>query len=164
MTEFRPAKTSERDLILDLYTEVKEDGMRSGYCDWNDYYPNEEILDQDFQENGIFVLTENDKIIAAVSLMKTDDLDQEPLGWKNLKSCVPARLCVSVKHQNKGIAKQVMLELISHSKKEGFQAIRLLASVCNLPANKLYQGLGFTDKGKVSLYNKEFTAYEYEIK
>ena len=56
MTEFRPAKTSERDLILDLYTEVKEDGMRSGYCDWNDYYPNEEILDQDFQENGIFVL------------------------------------------------------------------------------------------------------------
>jgi GNAT superfamily N-acetyltransferase len=96
-------------------------------------------------------------------LLEKDDLDDEPLDWKDLKSCVPARLCVSVEYQNKGIARLVMQHLISFVRGKGFESIRLLASVRNLPANKLYRGLGFADKGKVSLYNKEFIAYEYVI-
>ena len=164
MTEFRPAKISEKDAILDLYTEARKAGRISGDCDWNDDYPNEEILDQDYRENGIFVHAENGNIMAAVSLLETDDLDQEPLNWKDLKSCVPARLCVSVDFQNQGIARLVMQELISHAKKNGYQSMRLLASVVNKPANRLYRRIGFTYKGPVRLYGKEFNAYEYVIK
>jgi len=160
---FRNAILDEKRVILDLYDEVKKAGQISGYSDWNEYYPTAEILEADYREKGIFVLEENDKIIAAVSLLASDDLDNEPLGWANLKSCVPARLCVSCEYQHKGIARLVMQNAIAHAKSRGFQSIRLLASVINIPANRLYAGMGFIKKGNVSLYGIDFVAYEYLI-
>ena len=160
---FRNARPVDKKSILNLYDEVRNAGLISGYSDWNEYYPTEEILDADYRGKGIFVLEENDTIIAAVSLLVTDDLDNEPLDWTNVKSCVPARLCVSVEYQHKGIARLIMQNVITYAQGKGFQSVRLLASVVNIPANRLYISMGFVKKGNVSLYDKYFFAYEYII-
>ena len=52
-------------------------------------------------------------------------------------------------------------DIIKISKENGYKSIRLLASVNNIAANKLYQRIGFKNKGKVRLYNNEYIAYEY---
>ena len=161
---FRNATYADKVSIMNLYDETRRVGKISGSCDWNDDYPNEQILDIDYQEQGIFVLEDNNLIIAAVSLLKTDDLDNEPVGWINKKSCVLARLCVSSEYQHKGIGKKVMQEVIHYARERGYESLRLLASIHNLPANKLYQRLKFINKGKVHLYNHEYAAYEYIIK
>lgn len=160
---FRNALPADKKHILKLYDEVRDAGLISGYCDWNEYYPTEEILDCDLREKRIFALEENDTVVAAVSLLSSDDLDNEPLDWSDLKSCVPARLCVAVEYQHKGIARLVMQNLIAYAKSTGSQSIRLLASVVNMPANRLYTSMGFMKKGNVSLYGKDFYAYEYVI-
>jgi ribosomal protein S18 acetylase RimI-like enzyme len=160
---FRNALDGDKKSILRLYDEVKAAGKISGYTDWNEYYPTEEILDADYRDKAIFVLEDNGSVIASVSILAADDLDNEPLGWQQVKSCVPARLCVSVACQHKGIARTVMQNVISRAKENGFQSIRLLASVINIPANRLYAGLGFTKKGSVRLYGIDFFAYELLI-
>ena len=161
---FRNALHEDKKAILNLYDEVRNAGRISGYSDWNEYYPTEEILDNDYQDQEIFVLEENGLIIAAVSLLGSDDLDNEPLNWANLKSCVPARLCVSTEYQHKGIARLVMKNVIAYAKSNGFQSLRLLASVINIPANRLYASMGFIQKGCVRLYDIDFFAYEYVIR
>ena len=160
---FRRAFDSEAALVLQIYEKARTAGSNSGTCDWSSDYPNSQILKTDISLQRVFVLAEDDAIVACVTLLETDDLDSQPLGWRNVKSCVPVRLCVSPEWQNQGIAKIVMNHLIHHSRNLGYQSLRLLAHVGNPAANKLYRSLGFENKGMVFLYEKEFYAYEYLI-
>ena len=102
----------------------------------------------------------SDTIIASVSLLETDDLDHEPIGWKDLKSCVLVRLCVLTKYQCQRVGEQAVNCLIEHVKLRGYQSMRLLAEVNNAAANRLYRRMGFTCLGVVPLYEKSFNAYE----
>lgn len=162
-TIFRPALPSEKKTILNLYEEARKSGKDRGSCFWPDDYPNEGILDADFKGNNIYVLARGEEIVAAASILETDDLDHEPVGWQPLKSCVPLRVCVSSRHQRQGLGASVMREVMNHARKTGFESIRLLADARNLAANGLYRRLGFAEKGKVFLYGIEFNAYEYVI-
>lgn len=162
-TIFRPALPSEKNALLNLYEEARNSGRDRGSCYWPDDYPNEGILDEDFRGGNIYVLARGEEIVAAASILETDDLDHEPVGWQPLKSCVPLRVCVSSRHQRQGLGAIVMREFMNHARETGFESIRLLADVRNLAANGLYRRLGFVEKGKVFLYGIEFNAYEYVI-
>ena len=160
---FRPAHPNEKETILSLYEEAIKTGRARNSCFWPDDYPNEGILDDDFKGNNIYVLARGEEIVAAASIVETDDLDHEPVGWQPLKSCVPLRVCVSPNSQGRGLGRSIMRELMDHVREKGFESIRLLADARNLAANSLYRSLGFSDKGKVFLYGIEFNAYEYVI-
>jgi ribosomal protein S18 acetylase RimI-like enzyme len=157
---FQKAHPGQSDAIYALYREATVTGNVNGTSDWSDEYPTKDILDDDLRLQRLFILQENDELIAAVSLLETDDLDGEPVGWKNLKSCVPVRLCVSPDHQGKRIGERVMDCLIEYVKPLGLQSMRLLAAVNNHAANHLYRRMGFAFLGEVHLYEKNFNAYE----
>ncbi len=92
--------------------------------------------------------------------MDKDDIDNEPIAWTKLKSCVPVRLCVLPEFQRKGVGKQVMEFLIEYTKNEGYRAFQIIASITNKAANQLYQRLGYRKMGEVELNEKIFNAYD----
>jgi ribosomal protein S18 acetylase RimI-like enzyme len=47
------------------------------------------------------------------------------------------------KHRKKGYGKKLMEKAIKHCKSKGFSSINLNTEFDNVPANKLYQNLGF---------------------
>jgi ribosomal protein S18 acetylase RimI-like enzyme len=160
MYTFGKAQHHQSDAIFALYREATVKGNKNGTSDWSEKYPTREFLDEDIELQRMFVLQDGDTIIASVSLLETDDLDHEPIGWKDLKSCVPVRLCVSPKYQGRGIGEQVMNCLIEHVKLQGYQSVRLLAAVANAAANRLYRRMGFKCLGVVQLYETSFNSYE----
>ena len=147
--------------ILALYDDARTAGRKTGSCDWTDDYPNSKILTEDIENRCIFIVEEGGKIIGAFTILKTDDLDSEPLHWTPVNSCVPVRICIAPDRQGKGLGTQLMHELASTAKESGYQSLRLLASVKNTPANRLYQRAGFKSKGNVHLYGSNYIAYEY---
>jgi ribosomal protein S18 acetylase RimI-like enzyme len=138
MYSFKKAQHDQSDAIFSLYREAAIEGGKNGTSDWSEKYPTKEYLDEDLELQRVFVLEEGNTIIASVSLLETDDLDNEPVGWKDLKSCVPVRLCVSPKYQGQRIGEQMMNGLIEYVKLQGCQSMRLLAAVNNMAANRLY--------------------------
>ena len=166
---FRIAKEADEQAILDFYESVRKSGRESGTCDWADDYPSKEILADDIKNrrlwlSEIFSESSEKKIAGTFSILETDDLDDEPLPWTAIKSCVPARIAVAPEMQGKGFGKLLLREIIAIAKKSGFQSLRLLASKKNDRANRLYQSALFVLKGEARLYGGEYIAYEYLIK
>jgi ribosomal protein S18 acetylase RimI-like enzyme len=157
---FRKARRDQADAIFSLYREAMLEGKKNGTSDWSEEYPTREWLDEDLELQRVFNLEAGTAIVASVVLLETDDLDNEPLGWQALKSCVPVRLCVSPKSQGRRIGEQMMNYLIEYAKQQGYQSMRLIAVVNNAAANRLYRRMGFAFLGIVQLYGKRFNAYE----
>jgi ribosomal protein S18 acetylase RimI-like enzyme len=159
----KTATISDITFIKEIYDESRSIGRTSGSCDWSDDYPNDAIIANDIKNGYISIVLRNAEPIAVFSLVDHDDLDNEPINWKASKSGIPVRICIKSQYQGKGLGKIVMKELIKIAKEKGYQSLRLLASVNNLPANKLYRDSHFAYKGLVHLYQKEFNAFELLI-
>lgn len=158
--EFRKALLTELPAVYALYHEVIEIGKKKGTTSWNEDYPTLSIIREDVEANRLFTLREEDRLVSAIALMETDDLDEEPLGWAAVKSCVPVRLCVAPEFQGLGFGEITLRAMLKHCRTAGYESARLLAEASNVPANRLYERLAFTPKGTVHLYNSVFNAYE----
>jgi len=160
MQVFRKAIFDEEQAILSLYNEVKEKGKVDGTSDWDDDYPNKEILKDDLDNHRIFVLIDGNEIIAAISIFEEDEQNIQSLDWAKVKACFLVRLCVSPKYQSKGIGEKMMRNINGYAKDKGFKATHHLAAKVNTAANRLYKRMGYRDLGLIHLYDTDFIAYE----
>lgn len=160
MYSFSKARPDQADAVFSLYREVVAEGKKTGGSHWSEDYPTRAFLDEDIALQRMFVLQGGTTLIAAVALLETDDLDDEPVGWQDVKSCVPVRLCVSPGHQGQHIGEYTMNCLMDYAKSQGYQSMRLLAAVNGVAANRLYTRMGFVCLGVVQLYGTSFNAYE----
>lgn len=157
---FSQARLEDADAIFALYQRAMLAGRQNGSSNWDEDYPTREFLAEDLALKRLFVLRDGETLVAAVSLLETDDLDAEPLGWRELRSCVPVRLCVAPEQQGRHIGELLMRHLTDYAKSQGYESMRLLAAVENLAANRLYTRMGFSCLGAVALYGTDFKAYE----
>lgn len=158
---FSLARPEAADAIFALYRRAMLAGRQNGSSDWDESYPTRELLAEDLARERLFVLCAGATLVAAVSLLETDDLDAEPLGWRqDLRSCVPVRLCVAPEQQGRRLGELLMRRLMAYAQERGYESMRLLAAVANPAANRLYTRLGFTYRGAVRLYATDFNAYE----
>jgi len=157
---FSPARPEAADAIFALYRRAMLTGRQNGSSDWDETYPTREYLAEDLALERLFVLREGETLVAAVTLLETDDLDNEPLGWRDLRSCAPVRLCVAPEQQGRHIGELLMRHLMNYAKERGYASMRLLAAIANPAANRLYTRMGFSCLGQVRLYETDFNAYE----
>ena len=75
---------------------------------------------------------------------------------------------VTPEYQGKGVSKRMMAEIISLAMEKGKKAIRLDTLVSNIPAQHMYEELGFAYRGKQNLYAEntgwtDFLYYELSL-
>lgn len=163
MSEYliRNATINDKEEILNLYKEQ----IGREFCPWNEHYPSEEEIAFDLSRDALFVMIDNEKIIAAVSIDKDDAVENLPC-WN--KKIAPggelSRLAVSVEYQNRGIARKMILHGMEELKKRGFKSIHFLVNRLNEKALRSYEPLGFDNVGECFMYEQNFYCYEKEIK
>jgi RimJ/RimL family protein N-acetyltransferase len=155
----RLAEENEKDIILNLYNEAKKEK----YCVWNDEYPTIYEIDEDFKTNNLFVYTDNDEIIGAISIVPINEMDEYDEWQYTEKSCEIARIVIRKKHQGKGLALDMVESIFPVCKKKGFNAIHLSCQCDNIPANKTYQKLGFKNVGKAFMYENYYYLLEKNL-
>ncbi len=160
MRTFRKASAEDADDILALYKSVAAKGRADGTSDWDDEYPNGEILDEDLAGGSLFVLAENGEIIAAVSILEEELEELRNLPWTNARACFLARLCVSPLYQGKGLGEWMMRRIGDYARDRGFAATRHIAAVVNIAANRLYARMGYRNLGPIYAFGTDFLAYE----
>jgi ribosomal protein S18 acetylase RimI-like enzyme len=160
MQIFRKAVFEEEQAIFSLYNEVKIKGKKDGTSDWDEDYPNRDILRDDLDNKRVFVLIDEEEIIAAISIFEEDEPDIQSLEWTKAKACFLVRLCVSPNYQSKGIGEKMMRNINDYAKGKGFKATHHLAAKVNIAANRLYKRMGYRNVGIIHLYNTDFIAYE----
>lgn len=168
------AHENDLKMLTAFYRHVAEDSVyMAQYGRWiYGLHPTEEMIMHYIETDCQYYLSDNGSIIASAALTMSQDNDYHPVEWglslQDDEVAVVHILCVDPDLQNKGVAKSFMKSLIDISKANNKRAVRLDALCCNLPANRLYESLGFVRRGIQNWYADntgyaDFYLYEYII-
>ena len=117
------------------------------------------------QEMYLFMDGQNVAGMTAITMYQSEDY-HEILWSQNLKDDEVASLhilTVTPEYQGKGVSKRMIAEIISLAMEKGKKAIRLDTLASNIPAQHMYEKLGFVYRGKQNLYaeNTGWTDFLY---
>lgn len=144
--------------IIDFYKYVihHTDGMET-YARWNyGQHPTDEMIKRYIDDGHMYYAEEDGEILAAVALTPFQNEEYHPVDWgcklNDDEVLVVHILCVNPQLQRRGLAKNIMSEIIQTAGNMGMKAIRLDALCCNQPAHQLYEKCGFTKRGIQNWY------------
>ncbi len=154
------ASESDREQIMALYKEQ----LGREFCAWDEDYPSEETIDCDFSRDALFVMKEDEKVIAAISIEIDEDVDSLECWAPDLfPGGELARLAVTPSMQGKGIARQMMQHGMNALTDRGYRRIHFLVNKYNKPAIQSYSKFGFNVVGECFMYDQEFLCYEKDL-
>ncbi|MBQ9313718.1 MAG: GNAT family N-acetyltransferase [Clostridia bacterium] len=165
---FRLACVNDLSSIKTMYEEIIENMNQNNICIWNEYYPFE-CFEGDINSQRLYVLEENDSIVAACALCDSNEAEKN-MKWKNeeARALYIDRLGVNVNYQGKGYGSLVIKNVIEIARKNQFEYLRLFVVDINNPAICLYEKNRFEKLNGVyeEKINEKVTLkeYAYEMK
>ncbi len=145
--------------VLSLYKSV----LGEKYCVWNEEYPSLDNIEEDFNNNNLFVLEHNYDIIACISIVSENELDDfEEWNYKeNIKEI--ARIVVDKKYRGQQISILLVEEIQKILLSRGIDVIHLAVSIENIPAIKNYEKLEFKVVGIKKMYESTYYLCEKKL-
>ena len=139
----RLAEKNDLPQLKTMYEKIIDNMNKNNIQIWNEIYPCEFFQD-DIQNKSLYVLTENDDIIAAFALCESND-GEGHLKWENVKekALYIDRFGVNVKYLRKGIGELMLKSATKLAKQMGAKYLRLFVVDVNKPAINLYLKNGF---------------------
>ncbi len=152
---FRTAEETERQTVLNLYRSV----LSGPFSVWNELYPGMEEIEHDTETGNLFVLTEDNRIIGAVSVVPENEMDDMDC-WKEKNAAEIARVVICPDRQGDGLAAVLVSEILKVLAERKVRAVHLSAAVRNIPAVRTYQHLGFDTVGEADMYGNHYILME----
>ena len=131
---------------------------------WDEEYPNEEILADDFKSGSLYIAVSKNKTIGAISAIIDGDLDKIKC-WK-IQSSNPisfARVVVAKEFLGQGYGTKMVEELLKILSDKGHDAVRILVSPLNQSAMAIYRKLGFDFLCVENVHEMDFWVCERKL-
>ena len=135
-------------------------------------HPTREQIESYVNSGFMYSLEKPSEILGAVAITPFQGAEYHDIDWQiacaDNEVSVVHLLAVNPGHQVCGIAKKIMRAAIDIARNSNSKSIRLDALSCNIPALRLYQSLGFKQKGVRNWYadnvgNAAFYLFELPI-
>ena len=130
-------------------------------------HPTDAMIQSYIDGQEMYLFMDGQSVAGMIAVTMYQGEDYHEVVWsQSLKDDEVASLhilTVAPEYQGKGVAKSMMEEVISLARERGKKAIRLDALASNIPAQHLYEKLGFEYRGKQNLYaeNTGWTDFLY---
>ncbi|NLM09416.1 MAG: GNAT family N-acetyltransferase [Clostridiaceae bacterium] len=162
--EFRKAEITDLEGILEIIKQAQDYLKKMGINQWQNNYPNAEVITYDIEKKRGYVLVDGDVIVGTVSVSfdreKTYDyIEGEWLS--GIDYAVVHRIAVRSEHKGKGLA-SVILKNIEHiCLQKGIHSIKIDTHEDNKSMQRLLQKNSFTYCGVIYLQDgSKRLAYE----
>ncbi|MEC4052947.1 GNAT family N-acetyltransferase [Myroides odoratimimus] len=157
----KPIDITDLSQTLHVLEEVKQHMLSQGIDQWDESYPNKDIISNDIQKKQAYIYTENEQILAYMVLNEEYDVEYNDLRWTSpTPFIVIHRLFVSPKAQGKGISSKMILFAEQYAKDNNYASIRFDAYTLNTTANAVYTKKGYQLVGTVQFRKGVFNCYE----
>ena len=163
--KFRKATGNELDNIFKIYVDAIAEMNRNSIPQWDECYPDRDILNEDISKGEMFVGAIDDDIACAYVVNAEYDEQYGNGLWALPQATfrVIHRLCVNPKFQNKGVGALAMRHIEEVLRAEGIESIRLDAFSQNPYALKLYEKLGYVNVGYADWRKGRFCLMEKKL-
>ena len=162
---FRKAKESDLNDVFQVVTDAIAEMNRNNIFQWDEFYPDRELLKEDISKNQLFLGRADGEIASIYVLNSECEEEYEDGEWQypDASFGVIHRLCVNPKLQNKGVGRMTVEHIEEALKAEGIEAIRIDAFTLNPFALKMYDKLGFSKVGTVDWRKGRFWLMEKKL-
>lgn len=146
-------KALEKDIgeIMKLIAKCVQVMQDGGSDQWDDQYPNKEIIGEDIAKGTLYVYEDHGKISGIIVLDDNQAEEYQAISWMQEKGphLIMHRLAVHPEVQGKGIARKLIAFAEEYAQSNGYSSIRLDTYMKNAKALALYPSLGYTRRGEV---------------
>ena len=164
--QIRIAKINDLDTIWNLLSQGIEKRRVEGSNQWQDGYPNRDIVINDINhEYGLVIENDNKKILGYLAMI--DNIEpayEEIIGdWqspKGEKYVVFHRLIVDQQNPIKGLATWILKEVENFVSEKGIKSIKVDTNFDNHGMLRVFEKLGYQYCGKVYFRGSERLAFE----
>ena len=147
-----------------MYKSCVTGMLENGIDQWDETYPNNEIISEDLNVGTYYVAEMDETIIGGVNIDKNQDDTYLSLDWKDKSDSflVVHRLGVKEEFWNKKIGKDLMLFTEKLVIERGLKSIRLDTYSGNPKAMEFYRRLGYAELGSIDLKADKEKYYCFE--
>jgi GNAT superfamily N-acetyltransferase len=160
---FRKAIKRDADVIWQILKEAIARRKADGSIQWQDGYPNPEVIAHDIQKGAGYVLSEGGLVVGYVVIMINDEPEYARLNghWlTNNDFVVFHRLAIAGSHLGKGLANELFQRIEEYARDWGVQSIKADTNFDNGPMLYLFDKFKYTYCGEVTFRGTPRRAFE----
>jgi GNAT superfamily N-acetyltransferase len=161
--EFRKATLNDLAVIWEILQQAILRRKEEGSNQWQDGYPNVEVLKKDMARGAGFVLIDGDLIVGYCAILINDEPDYANIQGEWLTNddfVVIHRVAIAEKYLGKGLAKVIMAFVEDYAMKNRIFSIKADTNFDNIAMMKIFDKLSYTYCGEVFFRNSPRRAYE----
>jgi GNAT superfamily N-acetyltransferase len=160
---FRKAELSEIAPIWEILQQAIQRRKEDGSNQWQDGYPNPEVIQKDIEKGEGFVLVAGETIIGYSAVLINDEPAYEKIEGKWLTNgdfVVLHRVAISEKYLGKGLAKMILKCIEEFAVSNNIYSIKADTNFDNIAMMKIFESSGYTYCGEVYFRGSPRKAYE----
>ncbi|MEO8253635.1 MAG: GNAT family N-acetyltransferase [Flavobacterium sp.] len=160
---FRKASCDETAEIWSILQQAIIRRKKDGSQQWQDGYPNLNVVKNDIEKEQGFVLLEDTKIIGYTAILINDEPAYAALdgNWlTNDAFVVIHRVAISENYLGKGLAKKIMEYVEDFALKNNIYSIKADTNFDNIAMIKIFENLGYIFCGEIYFRGSPRKAYE----
>lgn len=159
---FREATQADLHDIWEILSKAIQRRKQDGSTQWQDGYPNPQIIQTDIEHKYAFVLTDNHKIIGYCAIMQEEpEYDKLQGEWiSNQEFIVYHRVAISEEYLGQGLAQKILHEIENIAQGRGIHSLRADTNFDNAGMLHLFKKLGYQYCGEVTFRDTPRMAFE----
>ncbi|NUU60315.1 GNAT family N-acetyltransferase [Paenibacillus agri] len=148
----RTAHKEELEEIMKLIAKCVKVMQDGGSDQWDEHYPNREVIGTDIERGTLYVYEDNHAIAGILVLDENQAEAYKTITWEQNQGphLIMHRLAVHPEVQGKGIARQLIAFAEELALRNGYTSIRLDTYAKNTRALEIYPRLGYQLRGEIS--------------
>ena len=164
---FRKARTDEQDQIWMILKGAIKRRREEGSDQWQDGYPNPEVVKNDIDEGVGFVLLDQDKVVGYCAVLINDEPQYTDIEGKWLSDgdfVVIHRVAISDKHLGQGLAQKMLYYIEDYALENNIHSIKADTNFDNAGMLHIFEKAGYKYCGEVILRGMPRKAFEKVLK
>ncbi|UPT69604.1 MAG: GNAT family N-acetyltransferase [Flavobacterium sp. JAD_PAG50586_2] len=161
--KFRKAEAAEIPQIWKIIQQAIVRRKLDGSQQWQDGYPNEEVIQRDIERGIGYVLLMDDTIVGYTAILFNDEPAYENLKGTWLSTgdfAVVHRIAISDDYLGKGLAQKIMLLTEEIASQKNVFSIKVDTNFDNGAMLRIFEKLGYTYCGEVTFRGGVRKAFE----
>lgn len=160
---FRKAKPEDQSQIWDILKAGIKRRKEEGSNQWQDGYPNPDVVDADIENGYGYVLTDGDAVIGYCAILINDEPEYARLQGKWLTDedfVVYHRVAISENYLGKGLAQKMLMHVEDYARKNTIRSVKADTNFDNKGMLKIFEKLGYSYCGEVTFRGSVRKAFE----
>ena len=160
---FRKATLSEINQIWDILRQAIIRRKNDGSNQWQDGYPNLEVVKKDIEKESGYVLTEGETIVGYIAVLINDEPAYEKIEGEWLTNndfVLFHRVAISEDYLGRGLAKMMINHIEDFAVENNIKSIKADTNFDNDAMLNIFEKIGYKYCGQVYLRGNPRRAFE----